>query len=1478
MASDNRSLLDMLHGQGAQGGHGGQGAQGGQGTQGGQAQGQSFHPQQHMQQQHQQPMDDRRASRAMDGRFYNSFDFFEQSQSMGPMGPMGPAGHLGQMGPMGPMAPMDSGPAMDQRMFMQLMGQPPGPHMAPFPQGPPPPSRPPPHGNALASLLQSLNQPFSPPAEASAPAFSAPSQQQQQQQQQQQPMSQKHTPPSQANLQASTDSLKLALFGGVAPKQETSSAQQKTEDLKMALFGASRPDLAQPQPSPKKEEVNLLAMLQKSSSSSSPAPQPLSEAKADPSSEHKSLGGRRDSTPKPASSKETTPQSSSKSKFTYVNPFHSFTSAASTPASTSAPSAVSAAPAATHAGQSRTSTPIAGSQDHSPAEPSSKRSSMSTPVPRRETPTHAEAEAGGRPHEHGQKRYQLDQLLPPHSAWNHRVQKLAKGSSSIPDGVYLSHPESEITTYDTGLVNSEAIFSEDLETIPITLIPTDVEYNHGRMVAVSKGYISYAAKGGKIRVIQQSHGHRTLLRGHTDQVIDMGFSSVKAQKATGLQLLASVGKDSKVIIWDLSGSDVDSTDIAHSKYLELIGTPNADQPRYSRIAWSPTHPSHLALVNNDDHSVIIINIHDFVASQADQSPVVNEAQLLPHSRIIQAHDQAINDISFSRDGTVLITASEDGSVKFWDLSETITAPVLLNEIIPHGGLGITNAMFVDQPDTSSARCIVTACRRGTELSLWHISGTGPLDQFVFKEPPSSGRRSSLGKSASRLQDLRMFNFMGYDCETASLVLANSARLSLFGLKLKVTQTLESDGLTRNVDQAALIRTSVSQEKASCSAAFDFMIEYPMPQPIVSFVVMPDSSPEYNGFSVYCMQAKAVQQYIIKGLEPHDKHKCHTFVSAPSAAKPAEPKVKGGLKASAIKSLDSAQSKTSDGAEFSGGFKTEKIAAESITPTPISQSENQEKEPEKSIKLHGPVINGAIAKLKEKKRSSVADNQGQPELGADRKESPKMPTPGRMGRKSSQDTSPSVVQAEGFAFKKGSSPDARPLADAAKPSGRNSRQQVNRHQEVTDAGLLALEHTPPSSGGAISMSAGDLQSMLQAMEDKIASRLEKKLSLELEQQYRKMDQDQIARQEVVLKMVSQTLAKNTEQLLVQTVSKEIQNSVIPSLNKIVGAAVERQLARTISEATLKAMPSALETAVKENVEKVMGGKEFVESLTTKVASTIRPSVENSFKESFTKVLIPSYQKATQVMFQQIHTAFQSGIEDLSSANQKDHESIETLSANVRKIASNVDLIQTSLAQVAQAQSEQFAGNQPRPDQQRRTVTSGLQRALQGEDGAGGAGYGSRRASQTSPVESKQTAAINQLIAYGDFEGAFTQALSINEANAVIHICSKVSPRAVFQQTSANPSGTLSQPVLLALTHHLANQELSQNLGVRLTWLQEILMRLDSKDPLLREHMNQILPLVQKRLEATYAELASSGDTSPQLHTLQLLLRYVHSMQL
>jgi hypothetical protein len=139
-------------------------------------------------------------------------------------------------------------------------------------------------------------------------------------------------------------------------------------------------------------------------------------------------------------------------------------------------------------------------------------------------------------------------------------------------------------------------------------------------------------------------------------------------------------------------------------------------------------------------------------------------------------------------------------------------------------------------------------------------------------------------------------------------------------------------------------------------------------------------------------------------------------------------------------------------------------------------------------------------------------------------------------------------------------------------------------------------------------------------------------------------------------------------------------------------------------------------------------------------------------------------------------------------------------------------------------------------------------------------------------------IAQQIAYGDFEGAFTQALSANDPNAVFLICSKVSPRSVFQQTSTNRTGTLSQPVLLALTHQLANDQLSQNLGMKLSWLHETVPRLDGKDPVIGEHLKGVLPTVHKRLEECYLELLTGGgEANPHIQTLEKLLRYIHTLR-
>ncbi|KAK3805105.1 MAG: hypothetical protein J3Q66DRAFT_423290 [Benniella sp.] len=60
---------------------------------------------------------------------------------------------------------------------------------------------------------------------------------------------------------------------------------------------------------------------------------------------------------------------------------------------------------------------------------------------------------------------------------------------------------------------------------------------------------------------------------------------------------------------------------------ELIGTPRADLPRHSHVAWDPTNPNKLVSADNDDHSVFILDIHSIVKSLRIDSPAMTEAQI-----------------------------------------------------------------------------------------------------------------------------------------------------------------------------------------------------------------------------------------------------------------------------------------------------------------------------------------------------------------------------------------------------------------------------------------------------------------------------------------------------------------------------------------------------------------------------------------------------------------------------------------------------------------------------------------------------------------------------------------------------------------------------------------------------------------------------------------------------------------------------------
>ncbi|CAG8667460.1 16269_t:CDS:2, partial [Dentiscutata heterogama] len=422
----------------------------------------------------------------------------------------------------------------------------------------------------------------------------------------------------------------------------------------------------------------------------------------------------------------------------------------------------------------------------------------------------------------------------------------------------------------------------------------------------------------------------------------------------------------------------------------------------------------------------------------------------------------------------------------------------------------------------------------------------------------------------------------------------------------------------------------------------------------------------------------------------------------------------------------------------------------------------------------------------------------------------------------------------------------------------------------------------TSGAGIS--PAQMQTILKEIkkiEDNITNKLGKMFSKELEKQcmffflnqwikIQKIEEERIAhqaaetsRQEAILKIVSQTLSTNTTKLLESTIRNEVQTSVLPTLSKMVTNAVDKHAHKGMVDAVNKNIPAAIEKSVADNVQRVLAKTPVIESIAKGVSKAIRPVIEETFRENFTTVLIPSYQKATNAMFEQITTTFEAGLQDIAHksaqvssysnmGNVNDQNALARLQASLEHLTLSVQQLQQLHLQV-NPQS-----NLPRHVEQQVNRTSDeLQHHL------------ARSLSETTGLEDSNNSVIERALEAQNYEDAFVTVLASHELPLILRLCSNVSPKTVFPP--ARP--LLSQPVILSLIHHLS-LELNKYSELKLAWMEEAVIKLNPKDLIIREHCERLLPMVKQRLEQYYYQVASQDPQSPNLKNISLLVHVVN----
>ncbi|CAJ0823365.1 9533_t:CDS:2, partial [Entrophospora sp. SA101] len=359
---------------------------------------------------------------------------------------------------------------------------------------------------------------------------------------------------------------------------------------------------------------------------------------------------------------------------------------------------------------------------------------------------------------------------------------------------------------------------------------------------------------------------------------------------------------------------------------------------------------------------------------------------------------------------------------------------------------------------------------------------------------------------------------------------------------------------------------------------------------------------------------------------------------------------------------------------------------------------------------------------------------------------------------------------------------------------------------------------------------------------------------------KIEEDRIAhqaaetsRQETILKVVSQTLSTNTAKLLETTVRNEIQINVLPSLSKMVNSAIDKHVHRGITEAMNKSIPNTIEKSISDQIQRMLAKNAVIEPIAKGVSKTIKPVIEENFRDYFENIIVPTFEKSTNSMFDQITSMLESGLRDISISTTTPQSSSTTV-LHDQNATNNITRLQTSVdhltLQVQQLQ--QFLQSQ-------QLITNLTTRHVE------------HNHHELSSKQLPHAVSADRLLEMGNYDDAFATILATHDLQSILRLCSKVNPSVIFDSSS----NLVSQPVILSLVHHLS-MDLHKYQEFKLNWLEETIIKLNPKDPLIKDHSERILPTVKQRLEERYFQVDTQDSNDPTLKSISFLVRVLNNL--
>ena len=316
-------------------------------------------------------------------------------------------------------------------------------------------------------------------------------------------------------------------------------------------------------------------------------------------------------------------------------------------------------------------------------------------------------------------------------------------------------------------------------------------------------------------------------------------------------------------------------------------------------------------------------------------------------------------------------------------------------------------------------------------------------------------------------------------------------------------------------------------------------------------------------------------------------------------------------------------------------------------------------------------------------------------------------------------------------------------------------------------------------------------------------------------------------------------KKQEQMekLLTMLSASLSRDLPITISKIVSEEVSAQTAR---------MEDMIRTELRNSNAAVMNAMSSVVQNT--LAGTVRVCLDQSLEQHLRSTIVPSFENACREMFGQMHQTLKEGLKGITSG-------AGSMGGDATQLASTLSQAQSlvaSLSSIPQANigAQHVGESQPSLPTMKHAAIS-LEEIEQRQD---------------------PTIEIGKCLRSQHYQEAFSKALLTQNIAIVTWLLQQVDENTIFS-TSPCP---LSQGVLLSLL-----QQLGSNLGedtlLKVSWVQKILLTLDTTLDYLVPHMIDICELVQTNMRQVYPTLPSSESQGFQIleHVLNSLMHSLKS---